>query len=139
MVLLGVLGCPKRKTIHTASRGQRATFCSLPDPTEGSLSTHRKAVGGSIPLEVGSYSPQQEKGSHGADTGLSGESLSLSGKVLFWAALRLPYLLGTLCHHEEAGLPDGEQQHRAAGYLPPDPTEGSLSEKNIRLLSQATV
>jgi len=49
--------------------------------------------------------------------------------VLFWAALRLPYLLGTLCHHEEAGLPDGEQQHRAAGYLPPDPTEGSLSEK----------
>ena len=59
----------------------------------------------------------QEKGSHGADTGLSGESISLSGKVLFWVALRLPYLLGTLCHHEEAGLPDGEQQHRAAGYL----------------------
>ena len=27
-----------------SSTGQRATSCSLPDPTEGSLSTHRKAV-----------------------------------------------------------------------------------------------
>ena len=96
-------------------------------PTEGSLSSSQKAVGGFIPPDAGTYRAGQGKGSHGADTGLSGESISLSGKVLFWVALRLPYLLGTLCHHEEAGLPDGEQQHRAAGRLPPDTTEGSLS------------
>ena len=30
---------------------------------------HRKAVGASIPPEVGSYSPQQGKGSHGQSNG----------------------------------------------------------------------
>ena len=53
--------------------------------------------------------------------GRAGERLSrakygLSGKVLFWAALRLPYPLGTLCHHEGQAL-GMRQQHRAAGYL----------------------
>jgi len=38
--------------------------------------------------------------------------------------LRLPYPLGTLCHHEGQALADGAA---AAGRLPPDPTEGSLS------------
>jgi len=47
-----------------------------PCPTEGSLSTHRKAVGGLFPIGTGTYQAQQEKGSHGADTGLSGESYS---------------------------------------------------------------
>jgi len=132
MVLLGVLGCPKRKTIHTASRGQRATFCSLPDPTEGSLSTHRKAVGGSIPLEVGSYSPQQEKGSHGADTGLSGESLSLSGKVLF-CSVEAPLPSGYSRHHERAELrrqaPRWGTAAPGSGLPSADPTEGSLSKR----------
>ena len=58
-----------------------AAAYSLPDPTEGSLSTHRKAVGGSIPPDAGTYRAQQGKGSHGADMGLSGESISLSDKV----------------------------------------------------------
>ena len=55
--------------------------------------------------------------------------------MLFWVALRLPYLLGTLCHHEEAGLPEGEQQHRAAAYLLPDPTgvASALTESRRRL------
>ena len=47
-----------------------------PCPTEGSLSTHRKAVGGLFPIGTGTYQAQQEKGSHGADTGLSGENYS---------------------------------------------------------------
>ena len=58
----------------------------------------------------------QEKGSHGADTGLSGESISLSGKVLF-CSVEAPLPSRYSRHHEEAGLADGEQQHRAAGRL----------------------
>ena len=132
MVLLGVLGCPKRKTIHTASTGQRATSCSLPDPTEGSLSTHRKAVGGSIPPDAGTYRTQQEKGSHGADTGLSGESISLSGKVLF-CSVEAPLPSGYSRHHERAELRrqaprrGSSTRQRATSCSLPNPTEDSLS------------
>ena len=75
----------------------------------GSLSSSQKAVGGSIPLGVDNYSPLQGKGSHGQSTGLS-------GKVLFWVALRLPYLLGTLCHHEGQAT-RWDSSTRGAAYL----------------------
>ena len=87
-------------------RGQAPRWGSgLPpaDPTEGSLSTHRKAVGASIPPDAGTYRTQQEKGSHGADTGLSGESISLSGKVLFYS-VEAPLPSGYYRHHERAEL-----------------------------------
>ena len=67
---------------HNTQTGQQAI--------KGSLSTHRKAVGGLFPIGTGTYQAQQEKGSHGADTGLSGESISLSGKVLFWGSVEAP-------------------------------------------------
>ena len=109
---------------------QQAGGSGLPpaDPTEGSLSTHRKAVGGSIPPDVGTYQAGQEKGSHGANTGLSGESIYLSGKVLF-CSVEAPLPSGYSRHHERAEL--RRQAPRWGSGLPPaDPTEGSLSERN---------
>ena len=69
-------------------------------------------------MEAGSYSPLQGKGSHGQSTGLS-------GKVLFLAALRLPYLLGTT-PTMRGRLPDGAAAP-GSGLPPADPYGGSLS------------
>ena len=63
----------KIKNIVTIRAKQRNKFtsysCSLPDPTEGSLSSSQKAVGGSIPPDAGTYQAQQGKGSHGQSNG----------------------------------------------------------------------
>ena len=104
---------------HNTQTGQQAI--------KGSLSSSQKAVGGSIPLEVGSYSPQQEKGSHGADAGLSGESISLSGKVLF-CSVEAPLPSGYSRHHERAELRrqaprwGSSTRQRATSCSLPDPT-----------------
>ena len=49
-------------------------------PTEGSLSRQRKAVGGLIPISMGTLSAQQRKSPHGANTGLSGDDLQQETK-----------------------------------------------------------
>ena len=74
-------------------------------PTEGSLSSSQKAVGGSIPPDAGTYQTQQGKACHRRSNGLSGESIPLSGKVLF-CSVEAPLPSGYSRHHEEAGSRD---------------------------------
>ena len=62
-----------------------------------------KAVGGSIPPDAGTYQTQQGKACHRRSNGLSGESIPLSGKVLFCSVeAHLPS--GYSRHHERAEL-----------------------------------
>ena len=49
-------------------------------PTEGSLSSPQKAVGGLLPISMGTLSVRQEKSPHGANTGLSGDDLQQETK-----------------------------------------------------------
>ena len=99
----------RRQALPDGEQQHRAAGYLLQILRRVASAAHSKAVGGSIPLGVDSYSPLQGKGSHGQSTGLS-------VKVLFWVALRLPYPLGTPATMRGQALADGEQ-HQAAGRL----------------------
>ena len=80
-------------------------------PTEGSLSSPQKAVGGLLPISMGTLSVRQEKSPHGANTGLSGKVLHLRKKCYFnptAGSVEAPLPSGYSRHHERAGYQMGQ-------------------------------
>ena len=87
---------PSRYSRHheeagSSQMGQRATSCQILRRVASALT--EKAVGGFIPPDAGTYQAQQEKGSHGADTGLSGNLSPF--RVKCYSEPAISYPLGT--------------------------------------------